>query len=54
MRRNLALFALAAGGAKPAPVAVPVLPGDGDANVAKPPPPPPSLRSTIRGSVGPI
>ena len=30
----------AACGPKPTPIAVPLLPGDGDANVAKPPPPP--------------
>lgn len=34
----LALSLVAACGPKPTPVAVPVLPGDGDTNVAKPPP----------------
>ncbi|MEO8702516.1 MAG: pitrilysin family protein [Kofleriaceae bacterium] len=36
MRTLLAVVALAACGAKPAPIAVPLLPGDGDKNVAKP------------------
>ena len=43
MKRHLVLASLvslgAACGPKPTPVAVPLLPGDGDANVAKPPPP---------------
>jgi zinc protease len=37
MRALLALALIAACGPKPAPLAIPKLPGDGDANVAKPP-----------------
>jgi len=38
MRRHLIVFVLAACGAKPGPTIVPLLPGDGDANTAKPVP----------------
>jgi zinc protease len=41
MRALLAITLIAACGPKPAPLPVPKLPGDGDANVAKPPPAPP-------------
>ncbi len=40
MRALLAVLVVAACGPKPAPLPVPRLPGDGDANVAKPPPAP--------------
>ena len=40
MKRLLVLSLIVACGPKPAPLPVPKLPGDGDANVAKPPPAP--------------
>jgi len=46
MRKLLVLSALAACGGKPAPVSIPMLPGDGDSHVVKPPPPPPKTVST--------
>ena len=49
-----AALVAAACGPKPAPAPIPLLPGDGDAHVAKPPPRRPRRPSTIRGRAAPI
>jgi zinc protease len=45
MRKLLVMMAVAACGPKPAPAPIPMLPGDGDAHVAKPPPVKPPAKS---------